>query len=144
MKKKKRMEHKQLKFSVGMQKKLVILSLIVLLAFIGLSVRLILINKENGDQYKRQVLSQQEYDSVTLPYRRGDILDAKGTALAISEKVYNVIIDAKILTDKETYLEPTIAALNQCFTFDEAELRKQIRENPKSQYYILLKQQPYE
>lgn len=138
------MEQKQLKFSVGMQKKLVILSLIVLLAFIGLSVRLILINKENGDQYKRQVLSQQEYDSVTLPYRRGDILDAKGTALAISEKVYNVIIDAKILTDKETYLEPTIAALNQCFTFDEAELRKQIRENPKSQYYILLKQQPYE
>lgn len=132
------------KFGISMQKKLVILFMIVLLAFIGLSVRLILINKENGEQYKRQVLSQQEYDSVTLPYKRGDILDAKGTALAVSEKVYNVIIDAKILLDKEDYLEPTIQALQQCFTFDESALRAQIRENPKSQYYILLKQQPYE
>ena len=32
-----------------------------------------------------QVLSQQEYDSKVLPYKRGDIVDAKGTKLAYSE-----------------------------------------------------------
>ena len=90
-----------------MQKKLVVLFLLVLLAFVGLSIRLILINKENGENYKKQVLSQQRYDSYTIPYKRGDILDSKGTRLAVSEKVYNLIVDASLVTEKEEYLEPT-------------------------------------
>ena len=78
-----------------MQKKLVVLFLIILLAFIGLSVKLIYINKVDGERYKKQILSQQEYDSKTLPYKRGEIVDANGTKLAYSEKVYNLIVDAK-------------------------------------------------
>ena len=74
-----------------MQKKLVVLFFLILLAFVGLSARLILINKENGESYKKQILSQQQYESKTLPYKRGDIMDAKGSKLADSEKVYNVV-----------------------------------------------------
>ena len=69
-----------------MQKKLVVLFLIILLAFIGLSVKLIYINKVDGERYKKQILSQQEYDSKTLPYKRGEIVDVNGTKLAYSEK----------------------------------------------------------
>ena len=59
------------RFQIRMQKKLVVLFLIILLAFIGLSVKLIYINKVDGERYKKQILSQQEYDSKILPYKRG-------------------------------------------------------------------------
>ena len=52
------------KFTIGMKKKLVVLFVLVLLAFVGLGVRLILITKNNGEEYERQVLSQQQYDST--------------------------------------------------------------------------------
>ena len=77
-------EQKKKKFSIKMQKKLVVLFIFVLLAFAGLSVRLVLLTYENGTQYQKQVLMQQQYDSSVLPYRRGDIVDSKGTKLATS------------------------------------------------------------
>lgn len=84
-------------FSIKMQKKLVVLFVFVLLAFALLSSRLVYIARENGTQYQKQILSQQKYDSTTIPYRRGDIVDAKGTVIATSEKVYNLVIDAKVM-----------------------------------------------
>lgn len=127
-----------------MQKKLVVLFFIILLAFLGLSVKLFLITRDNGDTYKKQVLSQQQYDSVTLPYKRGDIRDANGTLLATSEKVYNLILDVKSLLKEKDYLEPTLQALEQNFELDDAQLRAYIQGNPASQYKILLKQLTYD
>lgn len=132
------------KFTIKMQKKLVVLFVLVLLAFAGLSARLIMINKEDGERYKKQVLSQQRYDSRTLPYKRGDIMDAKGTRMAMSEKVYNLVIDSKQMLEKEAYLEPTMQALISCFPLNEGEVRKYIADNPSSQYYVPLKQLTYE
>ena len=48
-----------------MQKKLVVLFIFVLLAFIALSLRLIKIYRDKGNDYKKQVLSQQQTDSKT-------------------------------------------------------------------------------
>ncbi|MBP3280086.1 MAG: cell division protein FtsI, partial [Butyrivibrio sp.] len=76
---KKRKSGNSQKFTIGMKKKLVVLFVLALLAFVGLGVRLILITKNNGEEYEKQVLSQQQYDSTTLPFRRGEILDANGT-----------------------------------------------------------------
>ena len=39
-----------------MQKKLVVLYFLVLLAFAGLSARLVLINRDNGEQYNRIIV----------------------------------------------------------------------------------------
>lgn len=132
------------KFTVTMQKKLVVLFVIILLAFAGLSIRLLWHIRENGDRYKKQVLSQQEYNSITLPFRRGDILDSKGTALAVSEKVYNLVIDSKVILSKEEYLEPTMKALGQCFELDMTAVRTYVKEHPTSAYYVPLKQLTYE
>ncbi|WP_408071642.1 peptidoglycan D,D-transpeptidase FtsI family protein [Butyrivibrio sp. JL13D10] len=141
-----RKKSKAQKFTIGMKKKLAVLFIIVLTAFVGLSIRLIMINRDNGKDYEKQVLSQQKYDSTTIPYRRGEILDANGTVLAYSEKVYNVILDVKlVLSGKDNkYLDPTVAALVRCFGFDEGEIRNYISEHPDSQYYTLAKQLTYD
>ena len=77
------------RFTISMQNKLVVLFAIVLLAFVGLGVRLFLINRDNGQTYSMQVLSQQAYENQTIPFKRGRILDCKGTVLADSQLVYN-------------------------------------------------------
>ena len=128
-----------------MQAKLVILFVMVLLAFAGLGVRLITITRDNGERYKKQVLSQQKYNSITLPYKRGDILDCKGNKLATSEKVYNMIIDAKVMLDKDESLEATLDALRTCFpTLDISAIRNHVTQNPTSQYHIVKKQLTYD
>ena len=132
------------RFTIKMQKKLLILFLIVLAAFIGLSVRLFLITRDKGEEYKKQVLSQQEYDSTTIPFKRGEIIDANGTILAVSNKVYNVILDTKILMQDEANLEPTLNALKKCFDIDTTAIRAYIAEHPASSYYVMAKRVEYD
>lgn len=132
------------KFNRKMQMKLAVLFIVIMLALIGLCSRLTYINVKSGDKYTKQVLSQQQYDSQTIPFRRGDITDAKGTVLATSQKVYNVILDCKVVNSNEKYLQPTIAALTSCFELDESELRTILSEKKDSRYVILLKQLSYE
>ena len=90
---------KQKRISNRMKRKLALMFVVIVLALVGLSVRIVYINKTNGDKYTKKVLQQQESNSLTLAYRRGDIYDRNGTVLATSEKVYNVILDPKVLTD---------------------------------------------
>lgn len=144
MAKKAKMKLRQ-KFPIRMQKKLIVLFCLILLAFVGLSVRLIWINSKKGEQYSKQILSQQKYDSVTLPYRRGDILDCNGTTLAVSEKVYSLVLDAKVMLTKDgKYLDPTLEALEECFPqLDMKEVKNYITNNPTSSYYVLLKKMSY-
>lgn len=132
------------RFTVKMQKKLLLLFLMILVAFIGLSARLILINRDNGEEYKKQVLWQQEYDSTTIPFKRGTIVDSNGTILAVSNKVYNVILDTKLLLQKEEYLEPTLNALKRCFGIDTDTVRAYIAEHPTSSYYVMAKRVEYD
>ena len=133
------------RFTLRMQKKLVVLFLLVLSAFIGLSFQLIRINKDDGKRYEKQVLSQQSYDSTTIPFRRGDILDSKGTKLAASEKVYNVILDAKVMLDRDgKYVEPTIEAVQRELGLDTSVIRSRLASHPESSYYVLAKQLTYD
>ena len=48
--------------------------LLILLAFVGLGVRLILITTKNNNEYQQRILSQQTYDSKTLTAKRGEIV----------------------------------------------------------------------
>lgn len=130
-----------------MKRKLALLFTIIVLALIGVNIRLAYINKTNGDKYTKKVLAQQDTASTLLPYKRGDILDRNGTILATSEKVYNLILDPKVLLqnqDKENAdkdcVEPTIKALVSCFELDESELRTTLAEKKDSSYVPLLKQ----
>ena len=61
-----------------MQKKLVMLFVAIILAFVVLIGRITYINVFKGGKYTRIVLNQQQYGSRTIPYKRGDIVDRKG------------------------------------------------------------------
>ncbi|MCM1134906.1 MAG: penicillin-binding transpeptidase domain-containing protein [Clostridium sp.] len=133
------------RLTIKMKKKLVVTFMLILLAFTGLSYRLYAITRDDGDRYKKQILSQQRYDGTTIPYKRGSILDANGNILASSEKVYNVILDAVAVSEKEEYLEPTLNALRSEFSVDTGKVRNYIAENAKtSRYYVLAKRLEYE
>ena len=129
------------KINSKMRMKLVWLFGIVVLAFVGLGIRITVINASQGKQYSKQVLSQsqQKYDSRVIPFKRGDITDRNGVVLATSEKVYKVILDCKVVNTKEEYVEPTITALVDVLGLDEETIREKLEDETtkSSQYQIL-------
>lgn len=133
------------KFPKRMQKKLVVVFMLITIALVGLIVRLMYIENTSGSKYKKIVLSQQEYDSRNIPYQRGNIVDTKGTILATSVDVYNVILDCKVLNKNKDDIDATITALTTCFTELQSEkLYKTLKENPSGQYEVLARKLPYE
>ena len=112
------------KFTKFMQKKLVLLFVTIILAFVILVGRITYINASNGSDYTKIVLDRQQYDSRTLPFKRGDIVDRNGTKIATSERVYNVILDVQYMLSDEDYIEPTIAVLKECFGIEEDAVRQ--------------------
>lgn len=128
-----------------MQEKLAIAVIAITLALFALIFVLYQIIQDNKDRYNQIVLSQQEYDSRVIPYRRGDIVDRNGTYLATTEKVYNLIIDAKqIMSDESKYLDATITALSSTFQYDSQEIRTLITGNPGKQYIRYARQLSFE
>ena len=132
------------KISKYMQKKLVLLFMAIVLAFVFLVGNITYINASNGEKYTKVVLDQQQYNNRTIPFKRGDIVDRNGTKIATSERVYNVILDVKVMLSDDEYVEPTIKALKDCFEIEEEDIRKLIEDSPNSRYSILKKGVDYE
>ena len=126
-----------------MQRKLVGVFVVVVLAFAVLVGRVTYINASRGDEYTKVVLDQQQYDSRVIPFKRGDIVDRNGTKLATSERVYNVILDVRAMLEDEDAIEPTIQVLEECFGIGEETVRGLIEEKPSSRYEILKKSIDY-
>ena len=135
-----------LRFPRRMRKKVIIAFSLIALVLIGLSGRLMYISYTSGEKYEKIVLSQQQYDSQTIPYQRGDIVDSKGTVLATSIAVYNVILDCSILTSEDAYLAPTVDALVECFPeyVTSEQIYTYARERKDSMYIVLAKRLSYD
>lgn len=131
------------KLDIKMRRKLMALFVVTVVSFVCLLSRITYINAVSGERYKKQVLSQaqQQYDSRVLPFKRGDILDRNGTVLASSSKVYNVIMDCKVINSDEKYLGPTVQALVSLLGANEEEVRRILsaEDTKSSQYYVLEK-----
>lgn len=139
-----RRDKKIRKFTNKMQAKLLLVFCVIIIAFFSLIGRLIYLNQKDGERYEKKVLSQQTYVSSVIPYKRGEILDSKGTVLAKSVKVYNLILDPKNILEKVTYKEPTIAALVKCFGLSSEEINDILTKKPKSRYVIVKKELSYD
>lgn len=137
-----RRKTKKKRFTHKMQIKLLAIFAFVLLALAIINIRISYIAKTSGDKYTKQVLSQQQYDSRTIPFRRGEIRDRNGTVLAKSEKVYNLVLDCYAVNQKEDYIEPTVRALVSTMGLDESEVRSRLTsdETKDSQYQVLKRQ----
>lgn len=135
-----------------MQKRLGAIFLLFCLLAVALIGRLMYINYVSGAKYEKIVLSQQNYNSTVIPFQRGNIVDAKGTVLATSVDVYNVILDARELTDASALAEKkksgkgkeivdeTVKALTEHFSeIQEDQVRRELQENPNKRYIVLAK-----
>ena len=67
------------------------------------------------------MLSQQSYDSRSIPARRGEIQDRNSIILARSDRFYNVVLDCYAINEKEEYLEPTVDALEKIIGVDRGD-----------------------
>lgn len=128
-----------------MQGRLWIVFSLICVLFVVLIGRLMYIQYTSGSRYEKIVLSQQEYDSKIIPYQRGNITDAKGTVLATSIDVYNVILDCSVLNAKPKQIDSTIALVATCFPEISAEtIRSELTNHPDSKYIKLAKRVSYE
>ncbi len=75
---KKKTEKADVKVSKAYAEKMIVMFTVVAALMIGLIGRLMYIEYTSGEKkYEKIVLAQQGYDSQTIPYQRGDIVDAK-------------------------------------------------------------------
>ena len=116
------------------QNKMGVAFFVIILALFALAVRILLINYNHGEAYSKTVLDHQSYTSTTIPYKRGQIQDANGTVLAYSERVYNLILDPKLILSDEKYKEPTLTALTECFDLKRSDLESILATKSTSQY----------
>ena len=123
-------------FKRYMQEKLAITVVVIMLALLALSGVLYRLVDQKNEEYTKTVLTQRStFDSRTIPYRRGDIVDRNGTCLATSSKVYNVILDAtQMYASEANYLGTTVDALVQCFGYDRQELLDTLASQKNSPY----------
>lgn len=125
------------KFTIRMQKTLIMVMGFVVIAFIILLVKIFLIIENDSDRYTKRMLAQRTYVSNDLLYRRGDIVDRNGTTMAISVKVYDAVISPKDVIEDEKNGRYTISRVAEFFGIDESELNTAIHDRPKSQYYVI-------
>lgn len=138
---------KPLTFNRKMQQKLMIVFAFIMFALIGLTVVLAKINITSGDEYERIVLSNRQYSTSIVPYKRGDIVDRNGTVLATSEEVYNVIIDAyELLSQDGKYREASVESLVRYLGLDLNEINEYLdnEENKNAHYKRIARKVPYE
>ncbi len=148
-KKQSRMKYLRHKFPKKMQKKLVVLFVAIVLAFVGLIVKITHINATNGERYTKIVLDQQQYNSREIPFKRGDIVDRNGTIIATSERVYNVILDANVMLSgkdeekKSATIMQVKEVLREAFGIEASAIDEVIAEKPDSRYNIMKKRVSY-
>lgn len=139
---------KDMYFNRSMQQKLAIQFVLIGLAFTIILARVMYLNIVEYESYTKIVLDKASYGNRTIPYKRGDILDAKGTVLATSVRVYNVILDARMvneLTDekKENTIESIKLNLKEIFDIEPEEVDVALEERETSQYVRLKLQVDY-
>ena len=119
-----------------MKKRTIFACAFIALLFVILIGRLVYFSIFKNNIYKRQVLSQQNYSSETLPYKRGDILDRDGNTLATSQKMYTLILEPKNILRSEKIQQETIKALHKYMKLDEDKLLKFIKKHKNSYYSV--------
>ncbi len=137
-----RRKNSQKKFSIGMQRKLTRAFALILLSLVLLLLRIAVINTTRGNRYAKQVLSQQSYDSRSIPARRGEIQDRNGIILAKSDRYYRMILDCYEVNQNKDFLEPTVTALSTLYGIPTTKLKDLItsEKTRNSRYQILIRQ----
>lgn len=121
-------------FTRGMRVTLFAFYIIFILVFLALMYKIYLIDRNEGDRYKKAALSQQAYTNKVLGYQRGSIKDRNNTTMAISLRKYNLVLEPRTLNADKEQMDPTIKAVVEHFSADEQQLRDAVKDKPDSMY----------
>lgn len=125
-------------FLKRMKTRLLIIFFAAVIFFAVLVARVIYISVAKGQEYQEEVLDQKSYDSLDIPFERGDIVDRNGNVLATSEKVYNLILEPKNILRTEAGKKATRAALIKYFNMEESKF-DECMQNTDSFYSVAMK-----
>ena len=108
---------------------------IFLIGFLALMAKIYMINRNDGDRYKKAALSQQAYTNKVLGYQRGSIKDRNNTTMAISLRKYNLVLEPRTLnSDKDEVKATTLKAIADHFSVDQQQLSDAVQNKPNSMY----------
>ncbi len=105
---------------------------VLVTVFVCLGGRVFHIKSIHGAEYESAAKEQQvsRYDSIISP-SRGNIVDRNNQPLAISTRVYNIILDVRVLSqNSEKEQEKTINALSEVLGLNADELRGYLVKDP--------------
>lgn len=140
----KRKKYKKLKrINNAMRVRTLSISALIAILFICLIGRLVYFSVAKSKTYEKKVLAQQNYQSQTLPYKRGDILDRNGNTLATSQKLYSLVLEPKnILRTKQTQ-NNALNALVKYMDLDRDDLLPYLKDRKNSYYSVYKKDMKY-
>ena len=94
--------------------RLLILTLIISMVFVGFAVRLMSLQIVHGDEYKEQVQQGVTYRQQVEP-ARGEMLDRYGRPFAVNKVTYDIIINVAYLpsSQRNGVIEKIIALMEQ-------------------------------
>ena len=107
-----------------MKSRLKIYAVVCALGAVIISGNLIRIVAKNGSQYEQDVLTQKQYSSEVIPYKRGNIVDANGTILATTKMTYDLILEPKNILLYEENKKVTVDALKKYIGMTDEEINK--------------------
>ncbi len=107
---------------------------VCLIVFLLLLFRIYQINRDDGDRYRKEALSQQSYTNTVLNFQRGDIKDRNNTTMAVSVRKYNLVLEPRTLLANEDKRIVTVNAIAEFFGVEKTMLQKVIDNKPKSMY----------
>lgn len=105
---------------------------LILIALLGLGVRLYFINTTMGPSLIAMA-NQQHIGATVIPSRRGRILDRRGRVVATTRSMADVFIDGARVDDLDAVAGPLGARLNQ----EPAAIVERVRRRPQSRYIVL-------
>ncbi|MBQ6538045.1 MAG: hypothetical protein IJL75_03980, partial [Eubacterium sp.] len=103
-------------------------------AFLFLLIRIYVLDKNDGNRYRKAALAQQSYTNAVLNFQRGAIRDCNGTTLAVSIRKYNLVLEPRTLNNNDQMHIATVEALSSKFNVSRDSLEQIIANKPNSMY----------
>ncbi|MBO4396462.1 MAG: peptidoglycan glycosyltransferase [Eubacterium sp.] len=102
--------------------------------FVFLLIQIYLLDKNDGNRYRKAALAQQSYTNSVLNYQRGAIRDRNGTTMAVSIRKYNLILEPRTLNNNDEMHLRTVEALSTYFNIPRDDIESIISGKPNSMY----------
>ncbi|MBR3041871.1 MAG: penicillin-binding protein 2 [Eubacterium sp.] len=113
------------------------------MAFVVVVGAIVYYNFVRGDKYSQRVLAQNNYESITIPFKRGNIYDCNGSILATSTKVYNLVLEPKNILSSDRAEKATREAMNKYFGITADEMNEYLKDS-ESWYTVVRKKLTYD